>query len=171
MKATPGALAPSVPAPTAASLSRPRLCFTISDTAIYDRVVDGVGDAGMPEPPLPDGRGDGIVAEADGWMARFREDGWAKDGRGDGQCAYAWHEVRSGVAYFADDCMGVSDGRREIVWKLPVTAFPGDDANALGATLYEAARHLGYRKCRRACWVSDGGKPLWGHRGSFYAMR
>lgn len=157
-------------------LSLRLLGFSISDTTINDRVVDGVGGAGMPEPPLPDGRGDGIVAEADGWMARFREDGWAKDGRKDGQCAYAWHEVRSGVAYFADDCMDVSEGRREIAWKLPVTAFPGDDANALGATLYEAACHLGYRKCQRACWVSDGGKPLWGQykmrfsRGKNHAM-
>lgn len=84
--------------------------------------------------------------------------------------------MRSGVAYFADDCMDVSDGRREIAWKLPVTAFPGDDADALGATLYEAACHLGYRKCRRVCWGSDGGKPLWGQykmrfsRGKNHAM-
>lgn len=148
-------------------LSRRLLGFSISDTAINDRVVEVAGDAGMPEPPLPDGRVDGIVAEADGWMARFREDGWKMDGRGQGQNAYAWHEVRSGVTYFAEDCLGVSDGRSEIAWKLPVTAFPGDDADVLGETLFKAACHLGYRTCERACWVSDGGKPLW----SQYRMR
>ena len=157
-------------------LSRRLLGFQISDTTINGKVVGIAGDAGMPEPPVPDGRGEGIVAEADGWMARFREDGWAKDGREDGQCAYAWHEVRSGVTYFAEDCMGVSDGRAEIVWKLPVTAFPGDDANVLGETLHKAACHLGYRTCERACWVSDGGKPLWNQyrmrfsRGKNHAM-
>ena len=157
-------------------LSRRLLGFQISDTTINDKVVGVAGDAGMPEPPVPDGRGEGIVAEADGWMARFREDGWAKDGREDGQCAYAWHEVRSGVTYFAEDCMGVSDGRAEIVWKLPVTAFPGDDADVLGETLHKAACHLGYRRCERACWVSDGGKPLWNQyrmrfsRGKNHAM-
>ena len=157
-------------------LSRRLLGFQISDTTINDKVVGIAGDAGMPEPPVPDGRGEGIVAEADGWMARFREDGWAKDGREDGQCAYAWHEVRSGVTYFAEDCMGVSDGRAEIVWKLPVTAFPGDDADVLGETLHKAACHLGYRTCERACWVSDGGKPLWNQyrmrfsRGKNHAM-
>lgn len=143
------------------------LGFNMSDTAINDRVVEVAGDAGMPEPPLPEGRGDGIVVEADGWMARFREDGWRKDGRGRGQFAYAWHEVRSGVAYFAEDCLDVSDGRAEIVWKLPVTAFPGDGADVLGETLHKAACHLGYRTCQRACWLSDGGKPLW----SQYKMR
>ena len=148
-------------------LSRRLLGFPISDTAINDRVVEVAGDSGMPEPPLPDGRGEGIVAEADGWMARFRENGWKKDGRRQGQCAYAWHEVRSGVTYFAEDCLGVSDGRAEIVWKLPVTAFPGDDADVLGETLHKAACHLGYRTCQRACWLSDGGKPLW----SQYKMR
>ena len=157
-------------------LSRRLLGFQISDTTINDKVVGIAGDAGMPEPPVPEGRGEGIVAEADGWMARFREDGWAKDGRKDGQCTYAWHEVRSGVTYFAEDCMGVSDGRAEIVWKLPVTAFPGDDANVLGETLHKAACHLGYRTCERACWVSDGGKPLWNQyrmrfsRGKNHAM-
>ena len=47
-------------------LSRRLLGFPISDTAINDRVVEVAGDSGMPEPPLPDGRGEGIVAEADG---------------------------------------------------------------------------------------------------------
>ncbi len=143
------------------------LGFNMSDTAINDKVLDVAGDADMPEPPLRNGHGDGIVTEADGWMARFREDGWKKDGRGQGQCAYSWHEVRSGVAYFAEDCMDVSKGRAEIAWKLPVTAFPGDDADALGETLYRAACHLGYRTCKWACWLSDGGKPLW----SQYNMR
>jgi hypothetical protein len=97
------------------------------------------------------------VLMSDGWMARFRGEGWGK--KKTKKDRVEWHEIKTGVFYRHEQAAHTESGRGLISEKV-VVRWQGDPLE-FGRRLGWEALRGGMGRAQETLALSDGGKWIW----------
>jgi hypothetical protein len=164
-----------------------KLCFTVTATGSYEEaaqvaskwgeavddstlhtLVQRVGrraedqsEQRLEQPPAerqPERRASRLaVLMVDGWMARFRGEGWGK--KRTKKTRVDWHEMKTGVFYLHEQSTRKEAGRGLIQDKVIVHCQ--GDAMELGQRLNWEALRGGLGRARQSLFLGDGAPWIW----------
>jgi hypothetical protein len=97
------------------------------------------------------------VLMVDGWMARFRGEGWGK--KRTKKTRVDWHEIKTGVFYLQEQSARTEGGRGLVEGKV-IVHWQGE-AVELGRRLNWEAHRGGLGRARRTLFLGDGAPWIW----------
>jgi hypothetical protein len=97
------------------------------------------------------------VLMVDGWLARFRGDGWGK--KRTKKTRVDWHEIKTGVFYLQEHSTQTEGGRGLVDDKV-IVHWQGE-AMELGRRLNWEAHRGGLGRARRSLFLGDGAPWIW----------
>ena len=97
------------------------------------------------------------VVLLDGWMARFRGEGWGK--KKTTQSRVDWHEIKTGVFYLHEQAARTPGGRGVLTDKV-IVSWQGEPVE-LGRRLNWEALRRGLGRARHTLVLSDGSAWIW----------
>jgi len=97
------------------------------------------------------------ILMSDGWMARFRGQGWGKKKTKNERVE--WHEIKTGVFYRHEQAAATSSGRGVISEKI-VVRWQGEPME-FGRRLGWEALQAGLGRAKETLALADGGKWIW----------
>jgi hypothetical protein len=164
-----------------------KLCFTVTATASYEEAAEVAGKWGGPvddstlhglvqrvgqrageqteqrlaQPPVerqPQRPASRLaVLMVDGWMARFRGEGWGK--KRTPKTRVDWHEMKTGVFYLHEQSARTAGGRGWVEDQV-IVHWQGE-AMELGRRLNWEALRGGLGRARQSLFLGDGAPWIW----------
>lgn len=138
----------------------------VSDDKIHNLIVEvgnGCSDKDLPtQAAEAAGTEDVLVIMMDGWLARFRGEGWGETREAmPGKDHVNWRESKSAVMFKLSQAVDVSNKRRMLVAKHIVIEPALTTPEEFGKKVYAEAVRMGALTARKVYVIMDGGTYLW----------